>query len=514
MEVRRVRREPILALRDLQGNILPGFRKDRQHFVFFRIEDASAARRWLASLADRISSGDEVLHAHRTWKASRMRLGREPDNAHFLFLNLALSAGGLAKLLTTAELDEFDDDAFKVGLAARSVYIGDPKTEGDPGHAASWKFGGPGKPVDLLAILASDDRPWVEEETASLVTAGDQHGLAHVHTDVGDVARSPSPGHEQFGFRDGISELAIRGRHPEPPHEFVVPRSIPKGKGFEEVRKQFATPSKRLVWPGNVLFGYPRQDPNDPTQGVATDFPAGPKWAANGSYLVYRRLRQDVEGFRRFLAETAASLQQSLGPDAPQPDKLAAMLVGRWPSGTPFIRSPGADAKIAGEAANYFGFDGPLGPPLPGDPAPPGAPDPNGRIVPLASHIRKSNPRDLGTDIGPATRTPPRLLVRRGITYADGEGPDADRGLLFVAYQSSIQNQFEFLMRTWINNPDRPEPQAGHDPILVQRPGGTALLRLAGTELRIPLPGGLVIPTGGEYFFAPSVSFFERRLRG
>src|SRR3712207_7527618 len=51
-------------------------------------------------------------------------------------------------------------------------------------------------------------------------------------------------------------------------------------------------------------------------------------------------------------------------------------------------------------------------------------------------------------------------MLRRGITwgtpYVEGEAPSAaDRGLLFLSWQTSLEDQFERLTARWMNNPDR-----------------------------------------------------------
>ena len=52
---------------------------------------------------------------------------------------------------------------------------------------------------------------------------------------------------------------------------------------------------------------------------------------------------------------------------------------------------------------------------------------------------------------------------------------------------TSIVDQFEFITKEWINNSDFPDEGAGADALLGQ-PGKT-----------------WVVPTGGGYYFAPSV---------
>ena len=106
--------------------------------------------------------------------------------------------------------------------------------------------------------------------------------------------------------------------------------------------KIFARPGQALIWPGQFLLGEPRQSPNGlRTSGsAATNFPS---WAARGSYLVCRRLNQNVTAFWNFVAEAASRV-------GVPPVTLAAALVGRWPSGAPVMRTPASDdAALAGD---------------------------------------------------------------------------------------------------------------------------------------------------------------------
>jgi deferrochelatase/peroxidase EfeB len=145
--------------------------------------------------------------------------------------------------------------------------------------------------------------------------------------------------------------------------------------------------------------------------------------------------------------------------------------------------------------------------------------DKSGTICPFSGHIRKAYPRD---DVSRADKPVPdesdtqtHRLLRRGIPFGDPFDPtvipdDGERGLLFLAYQTSIEKQFEFVTTNWVNNPDFKEAGAGHDPILGQSndPNHKRFfsVELNGQQQEIPLPKDWVIPTGGGYFFAPSIS--------
>src|SRR5207247_6049453 len=118
--------------------------------------------------------------------------------------------------------------------------------------------------------------------------------------------------------------------------------------------------------------------------------------------------------------------------------------------------------------------------------------DKDGARCPFSAHIRKSYPRDdepLNGDKKPnEADTQTHRLLRRGLPYGPVSpstpdtpiGDEVDRGLQFLAYQTSIVNQFEFVIKNWVNEPNFKEPfherasvspakqGGGHDPILGQ----------------------------------------------
>jgi Dyp-type peroxidase family len=501
--------EPVLDLDDIQGDLFPGFKKDSQHFLFFEIVDPDPARLWLKSLAPKLWTASEVLNAHSMWKAMRSKMGHDPDNLDFLFLNCAISAQGLTKLGVLG-IEEFDDQAFKLGLEKRSASIGDPpQGSGEPGAPEDWKFGVGSRRPDVLLILATDDLDWALKAEDDLVTSAEQQGLQLIHVDRGRVRPGDMAGHEHFGFKDGISQPALRGRKSTEQDDFIEARAWPLDSAFDIYRSRFAAPGRPLVWPGHFLFGYLRQKRDEPESSRPDSEPPGPAWAVNGSFLVYRRLSQDVQKFHAFLAEASQSLrQQGFDPDL-TPERLGALLVGRWKSGWPVMRDPKADRGEQQAGENHFSFSDATTVSLPNDPYPLNPSDPNGVICPFAAHIRKINPRDDATDIGSKERTFQKLIIRRGITFGpEMDQPEAERGLLFVSFQTSIVNQFEFLMNDWVNDENKPHANGGVDPIISARRNVKVSLANDTNRLDLSIPGGWVVPTGGEYMFTPGIRFF------
>ena len=142
-----------------------------------------------------------------------------------------------------------------------------------------------------------------------------------------------------------------------------------------------------------------------------------------------------------------------------------------------------------------------------------------GAVCPHFAHIRKANPRDSATDLGKMEDTLTHLIVRRGIPFGPAvigvKRPSRkllaqERGLMFVSYGGTIENQFEFLTRRWANSAIRPN-FGGHDPIIGQCDQRGDRARFidvpcnTGT-VRLPLYAEWVTPTGGGYFFAPPIA--------
>lgn len=503
--------EPLLELEDIQGSLLPGFKKDSQHFIFLRIVDVPLARKWLRDLAPRLSSAREVRDAHALWKGMQRKLGRDPDNLDFLFINCAISAAGLQKLGLPG-LEEFDDAAFKLGLEQRAGLIGDPPSgSGKPGAPDTWLFGFGRKRPDVLIILAADDEAWATKAERELVASVRANGFQQIHIDRGRVRPGSMAGHEHFGFKDGISGPAIRGRATPAADSFVEERKWPPGADFDKYRSRYAAPGRQLVWPGHFLFGYARQMRDQPEAMRPNSEPPGPSWAKNGSFLVYRRLKQDVAAFHNYLSHASETLRSAGFDPKLTRERLGALLVGRWASGWPVARDPYIDRGANQLGENHFSFSEATTVSLPNDPHPLNPADPDGIICPFAAHIRKIQPRDDGTDIGPMERTFQKLILRRGITFGPemDQFAEADRGLLFVSYQTSIVDQFEFLMNDWVNDPDKPHANGGSDPIIGNARNATIFLSDRGALYPLNVLGGWVVATGGEYMFAPGIQFFS-----
>jgi Dyp-type peroxidase family len=518
--------EPLLDWDDIQGNVLGGFHKDYQTLLGFKFGDPVRAKAFLRDLAAWVTPLREVVQFKAERRRRMKQTGAEPRDMRATWVAAAFSFDGLRAL--TADAAMFLDHEFRNGLPASSPRLGDPA-----GSTASWKTGAPGHVPDLLLIVAADSEDDCNKVVGSLATsavaAGRSLGDEETGRDLGtysdESVKFPS-GHEHFGFKDGVSQPGIRGVLPN--GSFLTPRLLPPDSNDDE--PAYAAPGQPLVCAGQFVLGYAQQIDTFPrVAGPPVSLgtvpgAAAPGWARNGSFLVFRRLRQDVGAFRDFVAQAAAQLGR---PDLPAP-RLAALLVGRWPSGAPVIRSPTGDdpAQATADRINAFAFgDDNAALHLPNDS--------QGVVCPVAAHIRKVNPRDEDTDQGAASATLVRRILRRGIPYgpplADGASDPGfvDRGLLFLSYQASISLQFEFLASQWMNNsilPRNPSGLAkglGFDMVVGQNTTDRtrfAYIRSSppGTDDHISTqnfsPKDWIVPTGGGYFFTPARSAIKEIL--
>lgn len=492
---------------EIQGHILPGFGTAHVCLIGLRRTatggDASDRRRWLRELSARVSTARQLYQAREVRRAVARATGAKPLLPD-VFLSIALSFRILPDLqLASAGIT---DPFFRNGMAAAVNILQDPV---DPaGKPVGWKLGATEDTTpDVLLILGSDDGDAVEQARERLEAGLAGSGFLLMYSDNGFGLPGSK---EHFGFRDDISQPGVRGRLSARPDHVLTRRYLAPQ---DPRHLSLARPGQPLIWPGQFLFGYPQQTEgsNDPGSLAIPPEP----WMKNGSFLVFRRLRQDVAAFRKFAVDNAARLTAQLG-NAVTPDQFQAWLVGRWPDGTPLVRCPFAPDQATADdpqQVNFFSYqndeadalvleDGTLRT-VTGSIA-----DQLGTACPHFAHVRKVNLRG-ATDLGELTRF---LILRRGIPYGPefvpGEPDGIDRGLLFLAYMQSIRQQFVTLTQTWMNSESAPEG-FGHD-LLVgqQRAGRRAERTIDGVPVRIQAAADetWVLPTGGGFFFTPGVT--------
>src|SRR5258708_39496996 len=131
-----------LDLVDIQGFILNGYHMDAVHYFVLEVNDAAAARRFLA----KISCGDpnvalQITDAH-VWS-------KKPEYC----FNIGITAEGLKALgVTDSSLDTFPKE-FIQGAAARAAEVGDTGEQAPE----NWR-GGLGTSKDHVILLLHTQR--------------------------------------------------------------------------------------------------------------------------------------------------------------------------------------------------------------------------------------------------------------------------------------------------------------------------------------------------------------------
>lgn len=396
------------------------------------------------------------IGSERELRASRAPNARVPLE---FVVNLSLSCSGYGAL----DVAPPSSAAFREGMLARRDKLADPVSATRSIYAAA-------DALLCIAYDAADNREQQEQRARALALTrafierfadviSIEHGRALSQPSVrreGDGSKGTSCQIEPFGFRDGISQPAFYRTQLERRRRWL---------GQSAGDRTFAPLGLALC-----------PDPNGKTP------------LSCGSYLVFRKLRQDVVGFY-------AQAQRLFGGNAER-------LVGRDYDG----QLLGGSGPGAGELE--FGMD------------------PTGRLCPLFAHVRKVNPR---ADVRPLYDTGRHRVVRRSMPYgpriardargapliSDGEltlleqDRGSDLGLLFMCAQSDIEAQFEHIQAHWANNPSFPAGKMpGRDALIGQGPSGT--VRVAsqnGGPPQYEHYEDVVEMQGGAYFFVPSVSF-------
>ncbi len=363
--------------------------------------------------------------------------------------NVGLTYAGLEALgLPAPSLVSFPED-FRQGMAARAAsHLGDVGAD-LPEH---WETSPPFASGGVHAVLLVSARKDAELEarvaafeqvsvTCGLERVGYQHAAA--------LGPDHSLDREHFGFRDGISQPTM------------------KGSGLEN--KEHA--DRLTVAPGEFVLGYPDELGNRP-------MPSPQPLGRNGTYGVYRKLQQHVAVFRDYMQSRDDG------------DLLAAKLMGRWPSGAPVALAEDADdpALAADPDRNnrYYYNEDPLG-----------------FACPRGAHVRRAQPRD---DTVSSRR---RLLLRRGLAYGEelpeGAPDDGKRGLVGLFLNASIERQFEFVQRKWLNWEQFDGLSNDPDPITGPDGRDFTWQRRTGPRRYTNLPRFVTV-RGGEYFFLPSIT--------
>jgi Dyp-type peroxidase family len=442
---------PTIDLADVQGDILQGYGNRFRHtsYVFLGVGDAATGRAWLSEHVDRVTTAVR-------WNGNR------PEST----FNLALTCSGLKALQVPPGAVESFSAEFQQGMGARAAELGDLGT-GAPEH---WERGLGTGDAHILVTINALDRSGTDAALAELREGLSAGRLSIVHEAHAELL---SESREHFGFADGFSQPALEG---------ASDLNAARGEGVPEAN------GWRPLALGEFLLGYEDEESRtDPLRRLPSA-PSDPL-ARNGTYMVWRKLKEDVALFRRVIQE--ASRLYPGGEEA----KLLAKVVGRWRNGAPLVKAPDAPPE---------GFD----PKAPGTNDFRYSSDPSGYACPLGAHIRRSNPRDaLGFDGKLSFR---HRIIRRGMPYGPALPPEVieddgkDRGLVFVCLNASISRQFESIQRQWLNDGNSFRLGADSD-FLLGAPAGKMTIQGKPPFFLSP-QGPFVTMRGGEYLFVPGIT--------
>lgn len=441
---------------DIQGFILRGYNMPLvRHFVL-RINSADGAKRFIGGLVSGDPASSPQITTADHWGDTK------PDYC----LNIGFTYEGLKALkLPTSSLDSFPDEFVK-GSAARAERVGDTGSSAPE----NWK-GKLGTPeAHVFLSLFSQQSNVLESVTTTLRSLfTKQDAVTELSHHDGNILPDNC---DHFGFKDGFSQPRIEGGP-----SGSLPDPLPPAPA------------------GEFLLGYPSQHP-----GLTYRVPTPNQLGFNGSFVAFRILQQDVDGFEKFLQENAPKI----GMNA---EKLAAKICGRWRNGVPLVLSPETDSPetpITPEQMNNFdyvnsgdnqqGFD-----------------DKQGYRCPIGAHIRRTNPRSqrVAGDGGQLHR-----IIRRGLPYGPSYNPAVpndgiERGLLGMFIGVSILDQFEFLMTEWVNKGTFTAGLSGSKDLIV---GNNTPEE---SKFVIPAVGGaktitgfsqFVTTRGSAYCFLPSIT--------
>jgi Dyp-type peroxidase family len=466
------------ARHDIQGFVTSGYGYfPLTAYVFIRFEGVVEARRWLECVLPSITTAAQ-------WLAPNERMLEE-----LWAVNVCFTAAGLAALRLPEEVLCTFPAEFREGMTtpARARVLGDT----DASAPDRWEFGGPGSdPIHALVIVHAKDEPTMSGVLEAIRGLGAASSGAVREIAATQRGVRPAGDYEPFGFRDGVSQPRILG---------ISETGVPTGEFILGYVNHYGLMPPTPAVPAPL-------DPAGILAPLDNPYHAGRRardLGRNGSFVVYRKLRQDVAGFWQFMRQEAG--RRGSAASEVEAIRLAAKCVGRWPSGAPLALSPDRDAPELA-TMNDFGY----------------AADRDGRACPIGAHVRRTHPRD---DLKPypdaqsLSMSEAHRLLRRGRVYGDrsgGAAPTAfvedgqERGLHFLCVQASLRSQFEFVQQTWCNNPhvgglyDNKDPLIGDHGGDGQAPSHMTIPTPAGHEKTAALPRFVTV-RAGAYFFMPSL---------
>ena len=472
-----------LDLGDIQGFILRGYRMPMVRHFLLTVRVPAAARKLLGRLVSGDESDVPQITTAQDWHVG-FAPGPEdnpadaPRHKPDYCLNVGITWAGLIALEVKDRVPAISFKsfgAFLAGAAERAQWVGDTGASAPQ----NW-IGGFGKGSDHVMVtlhaISPEAMTTYSDRLSALFSEGNgfreiwrTDGMALMETVDGKTVPTFRV---HFGYTDGISMTTIRGG--------------PEGY----------TPD--------------HQQPCEPWLFVLQDdaenyfVPEPRELGLNGSFAVFKMIETDVAGFENFLQSNK---------DRIDPELLAAKICGRWRNGVPLALSPDTDSPpegIAPDQLNNFEYVNTDG-----------SGDPRGLRCPVGAHMRRINPRGqpvTGQGV-PGGSNNTHRLIRRGMPYGPAYDPKQpydgiERGLLGYFINSSIENQYEFVLGHWVNdsefagavrlNPKSKDPMIGtQDPaesiFVIPQTNGAPPIKVTGFS-------SFTKTKAAAYCFLPSVT--------
>ena len=511
-----------LDLLDIQGNVIRAYGRfgyPVARYVFLNIRKGDQGRAFIGEITKKVTTSVN-------WGDGAGEI-RQPDWT----VNVALTYQGLKDLeLPTSSLIGFSPE-FVAGMKQRKDILGDDGPSSPERWDPIWQRNREQRENDVHVFVSLNaSRPdFLEQAHAWLkgVVAQFSDGIVILGGNAGDdgalldyqdvkvvMEDGAATAKEHFGYTDGIGDPVFEG--------------MPAGSMSKNGRgKQMDDGSWAPLATGEFLLGHFDE---------ANEYPPAPQpplLARNGTYMVYRKLHENVATFDAYLDEHGKKYPGGK-------ELLAAKFVGRWrDNGAPLTVAPDAagkrdfDARFAAadkeERDNLlcnFTYDQ----------------DMSGARCPFSAHIRRINPRASlemiqGDTPGSMTLNEGafdtcgalsnrRRLLRRGLPYGDVRDrgrDDGNHGIIIMMINADIGRQFEFVQQQWVNYGN--DFKAGNDKDVIlgnhsvdARFPSKAVIQVDpdGDEApyflsKIPR---LVETRGGEYFFVPSLTALRMIARG
>ncbi len=535
---------------DIQGFVVYGYGiLPYARYLFLHIEDLSKAKAWLSKLVEQITTVQQWYDHF------------DGNVAHNIaFTNKGVEAMRLSQSTLQTFSREFTQGVYQ---ETRARLLGDIEDSApEKWTVCNPKHNGTNEEVHMLLLLNANSKAALNtgmehdliQQLGKTVGEPSESGLYIVGDESGST---PASKKEPFGFRDGISNPWIANTR-----DLVLgQRKVVKERYGKEV--EIGLEDDPVIKSGEFILGYENEYDQLASSPLVVneadadlpevDLPDMPStvtsvkdFGRNGTYVVYRKLEQDREGFWTYMREQAEKLYGSADPD--KMSWLSAKCVGRWSSGVPLAIAPDEDDPELAKKAVYErnnslinnfhyinqGANDPID-------------DAVGTACPWGAHIRRNHPRDSLIDSMHNENIPARFsssrqhrIMRRSVSWGkladyqvnppdfienkgapleitfdhdhDYGSDEEGAGIHFFGINANIQRQFEFIMHAWSNDErfnglfDNKDGIIGDSDEPTKDPSHMDIPRKDSYRLRLKNFPRFVHVRGASYLFMPGMA--------